>query len=255
MVSPSTLALAGPAAKRPIVAAAARTLVTDFMLVIAGSSLAVGESVFMFRPFAPRRRPGTALLASSYQTRCARQVPRGAASEWKAACWLWALRRAAVLWLTFDSPASAELRHARIGKKSMPDTLAKLRNALESRFADPPQVLASGEGMETLAGMAARGARRDFTAQPVGGDLVRLLCAVALSSPTKSDLQQRDILRVSDPELRRAVNAAGRRPGLDRGSAGAADLLRQQPAPAPDPRLARPALRQRPPGCLLQRRG
>lgn len=88
----------------------------------------------------------------------------------------------------------------------MPDALAELRRALESRFADPPQASATGRGAETLAGMAARGARRAFTAQPLDEDLLRTLCAVALSSPTKSDLQQRDILRLSDPELRRAVN-------------------------------------------------
>ena len=88
----------------------------------------------------------------------------------------------------------------------MNDALAKLRSAFGSRFSDPPRTMDSDEGMETLAGMAARGACREFEARPVDGSLVRLLCAVALSSPTKSDLQQRDILRISDPKMRSAVN-------------------------------------------------
>ena len=104
----------------------------------------------------------------------------------------------------------------------MHDALAKLRSALEGRFSDPPRLLDSGEGMETLAGMAARGSQRDFAEKPVDSDLVRQLCAVALSSPTKSDLQQRDILRISDPELRRAVN---RLVGGQAWIAGAPELL------------------------------
>ncbi len=104
----------------------------------------------------------------------------------------------------------------------MHDALSKLRSALEARFSDPPRVLDSDEGMEILAGMAARGSRRDFAPEPVGSELVRMLCAVALSSPTKSDLQQRDILRVSNPELRRAVN---RLVGGQTWVAGAPELL------------------------------
>ncbi len=88
----------------------------------------------------------------------------------------------------------------------MADAIHKLRLALERRFGDPPEAPDLGNGAETLAGMAARGAQRDFTARPVAEDLLHVLCAVALSSPTKSDLQQRDILRLSDPALRQAVN-------------------------------------------------
>ena len=104
----------------------------------------------------------------------------------------------------------------------MKDAFAKLRSALEGRFSDSPQVFDAGEGMETLAGMAARGSQRDFAAEAVGSDLIRQLCAVALASPTKSDLQQRDILRISDPELRRAVN---RLVGGQAWIAGAPELL------------------------------
>ena len=55
--------------------------------------------------------------------------------------------------------------------------------------------------------MAGRGSCRDFTDRPVDPALIRTLCAVALSAPSKSDLQQRDIVVVSDPVLRTRLNA------------------------------------------------
>lgn len=57
------------------------------------------------------------------------------------------------------------------------------------------------DGPEALTQMAARGSARHFTDQPVAPGLIRALAATALSSPTKSDLQQRDILIVTEPEL------------------------------------------------------
>jgi nitroreductase/FMN reductase [NAD(P)H] len=48
---------------------------------------------------------------------------------------------------------------------------------------------------------------RDFLDQPVEPALLRLLCACALSAPSKSDLQQADILHVQDQAQRRAVIA------------------------------------------------
>lgn len=83
-----------------------------------------------------------------------------------------------------------------------------LRAALAARFEDgatladnaPPQT-ATG-----LAGIAGRGSLRHFTSQPVAIETLRLLSAVALSAPTKSDLQQRDIVIVTDPDLRAALN-------------------------------------------------
>jgi nitroreductase len=57
------------------------------------------------------------------------------------------------------------------------------------------------------AAMLVRGSVRRFADAPVDPEAVRLLCAAALSSPTKSDLQQRDIVVVQDPGQRAALAA------------------------------------------------
>ena len=86
----------------------------------------------------------------------------------------------------------------------MTDDLDDIRASLACRFSDPPVV---PSGVEVLTWMANRASHRDYTSEPVDDDLVRLLAAVALAAPTKSDLQQRDIVHVTDPELRRRVGA------------------------------------------------
>ena len=53
-----------------------------------------------------------------------------------------------------------------------------------------------------LALIAGRGSCRQFTDDAVSLETVRTLCAIALSSPTKSDLQQRDIVIVESDEQR-----------------------------------------------------
>ncbi len=88
----------------------------------------------------------------------------------------------------------------------MTDALSELRNALGFRFSDAPPVAGEFAGLETLARLAGRGSQRHFTEAPVDADLLRLLAAVALAAPTKSDLQQRDIVCIADPALRRAIN-------------------------------------------------
>lgn len=55
--------------------------------------------------------------------------------------------------------------------------------------------------------LAERGVVRSFTADPVPYELLHRLCALALSSPTKSDLQQRDIVIVDDAALKQQILA------------------------------------------------
>lgn len=78
-----------------------------------------------------------------------------------------------------------------------------LHEALSARYPDAPD--APLPETETLAAMAARGSCRSFADRAVPDDLLRTLCAVALASPTKSDLQQRDIIVLKSPEVRAEV--------------------------------------------------
>lgn len=79
-----------------------------------------------------------------------------------------------------------------------------VRDILQARFGDAPDVPPEAEA---LADMAGRGVCRRYSDAPVEPGLIRTLCAVALSSPSKSDLQQRDIVVVTDPAIRARLDA------------------------------------------------
>ncbi len=84
--------------------------------------------------------------------------------------------------------------------KDLHDTLAlRFGAALDA----PSETLAD---TTALAQMAARRSFRRFTDQPVSLELLKLLAGVALSAPTKSDLQQRDIIIVKDNDIRAQLN-------------------------------------------------
>ena len=84
---------------------------------------------------------------------------------------------------------------------------AILAQALAQRFGEAVAVPDGLAGLEVLAGIAARRTHRRYAAKPVEAALLRLLAAVALSAPSKSDLQQADIVAVADPETRGAIAA------------------------------------------------
>ena len=68
------------------------------------------------------------------------------------------------------------------------------------RFGEAPD--AAGLDPDTLARVApilARGSCRSFEGGPVPMPVLRALCAAALSAPSKSDLQQRDVVILRDP--------------------------------------------------------
>lgn len=75
-----------------------------------------------------------------------------------------------------------------------------------TRFNDAPD-LSGVPGVAALDGMLARGSCRAFRDCSVPDDVVQAVCAAALSAPSKSDLQQRDIVVMADP-ARRARLAA-----------------------------------------------
>ena len=60
-------------------------------------------------------------------------------------------------------------------------------------------------GLEALAVLNERSVCRRYLAKPVPDSVVQLLCATALSAPTKSDLQQATIVRVKDAGKRKAM--------------------------------------------------
>lgn len=88
------------------------------------------------------------------------------------------------------------------GQHTSPD-LVRVQEALEARFGDAPAV---PEAAAPLAGMAGRGVCRSYRPDPLPDALIQTICAVALSSPSKSDLQQRDIVVVTDPSKRAALD-------------------------------------------------
>jgi nitroreductase/FMN reductase [NAD(P)H] len=80
-----------------------------------------------------------------------------------------------------------------------------LIDALRVRFDDAPEVPEQIAENSALAGIAGRGSCRTFLPKPVPMAVIETLAAVALSSPSKSDLQQRDIVIVQNGELRAKI--------------------------------------------------
>lgn len=81
-----------------------------------------------------------------------------------------------------------------------------LAEALGHRFGG--QVEVPGDvPCEALLRLATRASNRRYRPDPVDPRLIRVLAACALSAPTKSDLQQADIVIVQEQALRRAIEA------------------------------------------------
>ena len=81
-----------------------------------------------------------------------------------------------------------------------------LQELLDLRFGETGPVPEALAGSEALRRLAGRGVVRRFKPKPVPAAMLDTLAAVALSSPSKSDLQQRDILIVEDAAIRSRIN-------------------------------------------------
>jgi nitroreductase len=92
----------------------------------------------------------------------------------------------------------------------MDDRKAAIDAAIEHRFGATPSTPRASEAPtawpQVWADLASRGSCRAFTAQQVAPELIELLCALALSSPSKSDLQQRDIVIIEDAHIRGTID-------------------------------------------------
>jgi nitroreductase len=76
----------------------------------------------------------------------------------------------------------------------MTDHSGSIRDSLNRRFGETLPIDDSLPGLDELARLTGRRVHRRYTGRAVDADLLRLLCACALSAPSKSDLQQADIL-------------------------------------------------------------
>ena len=76
---------------------------------------------------------------------------------------------------------------------------------LKYRYGEELDVGPLDQAQSPLAGMVARGSCRDFMPEEVDPALTQLLCATALAAPTKSDLQQRDIIILRDQSVKKRL--------------------------------------------------
>jgi nitroreductase len=89
----------------------------------------------------------------------------------------------------------------------MNDPAASLLQALAERFGEDFALPEGLQGIDELARIASASSHRAWSAQPIDPVLMRLLCACALSAPSKSYLQQADIIELREPALRAQVEA------------------------------------------------
>jgi len=88
---------------------------------------------------------------------------------------------------------------------SSKEILARIERAIAERFGTQIDVAADQRGADALARMLEHRSQRRYTPQPVSPELLQMLFACALSAPSKSDLQQADIVHVSDAAKRKAI--------------------------------------------------
>ena len=84
-------------------------------------------------------------------------------------------------------------------------TLNKIKAALLRRFGENFEIDPELTGLNELEKIAAHCSHRRYLPRPIEPALLRLLCACALSAPSKSDLQQCDIVIVSDAAIQKSI--------------------------------------------------
>ena len=89
----------------------------------------------------------------------------------------------------------------------MSDSSSRLSAAARERFGMELQPPVECGGLADLARMLEHRSHRRYLPRAVGDDLLQLLFACAMSAPSKSDLQQADIVNVRDASLRTQIAA------------------------------------------------
>ena len=83
----------------------------------------------------------------------------------------------------------------------------ELEDKLRHRFGTTPAMPSALADAPLARALAGRGSCRAFKDRPVERELLRSLAALALCAPTKSDLQQADLVLATDRGLRAALAA------------------------------------------------
>jgi FMN reductase [NAD(P)H] len=84
---------------------------------------------------------------------------------------------------------------------------SRIEAAIEERFGTWSRVDPALPGLEELARIVEHRSHRRYQSRAVEPDLLQLLLACALSAPSKSDLQQADIIHVADRSKVDAITA------------------------------------------------
>ena len=86
--------------------------------------------------------------------------------------------------------------------------MSNSKTPLVDRFGpDAADVEFGDDAPSVLGQLAARGSVRKFRSDSIPYSTLRRLCALALCAPTKSDLQQRDIIIIDAPPLKSQIGA------------------------------------------------
>jgi len=85
------------------------------------------------------------------------------------------------------------------------DNRVRIERAVKERYGAPVEVSGDCPGLEELARMAEHRSHRKFDGRAVDPALLRLLFACAFSAPSKSDLQQGEVIHVTDRARRKAI--------------------------------------------------
>jgi nitroreductase/FMN reductase [NAD(P)H] len=85
------------------------------------------------------------------------------------------------------------------------DSRDRTIRALDERFGVNPAMDAAWPGLEELARMAEHRSHRKFDGRPVDPALLKLLFLCAFSAPSKSDLQQAEVVKVTDRGRRKTI--------------------------------------------------
>ena len=78
------------------------------------------------------------------------------------------------------------------------DTVTRIAAATEQRFGERIEIDPSAPGIDEISRSVEHCSHREWSTRTVEPNLLRLLFASALSAPSKSDLQQTDIIHVVD---------------------------------------------------------